>query len=148
MNRFFLTMIKASVPIRKNASFQALFSKINHLSEIIFSLNQLRFRVHDYTTFKVCILEMQEIEKYSVMSIIELANCCFKKTSIHLSQFEDKIHQFENIYNRALQIVAIDPLVFMFFIQDLYALHEELRKIMQMMCEDKNRVFEDKKNDK
>jgi len=118
---------------------QDIFFKIDHLSEIIFSLNQLRFRVVDYTTFKVCAQEMQEIEKFSIMMIIQLAN--FKNSSVELPIFEEKIHQFENIYNRALQIVAIDPLVFMFFIQDLYALNEELKQLsLAIFC------LQDKKN--
>jgi hypothetical protein len=138
---FFLNMTKTSDAIKHYSQFKDIFSKINHLSEIIFSLNQLRFRVVDYTTFKVCIQEMQNIEKFSNMMIIQLANYFFKKISIEVNVFEDTIHQFENIYNRALQIVAIDPLVFMFFIQDLYALNEELTQLSNaILC------LKDKKN--
>jgi hypothetical protein len=128
---FFRAIIKASDLINSTSKYWDIFCKINHLSEIIFSLNQLRFRVDDYTTFKICTRELQAIEALSVKIFLQLALLFFKKNTFDISSFEEKIHDFEGIYNRTLQIVSVDPLVFMFFIQDLYALYDEMKNLQQ-----------------
>jgi hypothetical protein len=128
---FFRAIIKAHRLVGPNSQFWPIFCKINHVSEIVFSLNQLRFRVNDYTTFKICARELQEIETVSMWIFLQLSRLFFKKINLDMSGFEEKIHHFEGIYNRTLQIVSIDPFVFMFFIQDLYALYDEMQALHQ-----------------
>jgi hypothetical protein len=132
---FFSAMLNTSNAVQHFSAAKDIFLKINHLSEIIFSLNQLRFRVEDYTTFKVCAQEMQAIEASSIALFRQLAKGFFQKIEMDFNVFEERIHAFENLYNRALQIVSTDPLVFMFFIQDLYVLNEEAKKLFEMIKE-------------
>jgi hypothetical protein len=138
---FFHTIIKAGGLINPNSRYWHVFCKINHLSEIVFSLNQLRFRVADYATFKICARELEEIEKFSILIFLQLSNLFCKKSKLDISEFEEKIHNFEGIYNRTLQIVSMDPFVFMFFIQDLYALFDEMSALYQAILALNERQF-------
>jgi hypothetical protein len=107
-----------------------IFSKIEHISEIIFSLNQLRYRVKGHAIFEVCRPEMQGLEKTSTAELRGLANfIVWKKRFTHSTDLLDKIHAFEAISQRALQVASPEPLVFLFFIQDLYALYDEIRAL-------------------
>jgi hypothetical protein len=110
--------------------YPAIFSRINHLSEIIFSLNQLRFRVKEEAVFKICAVEMQGIAEVSGRLFNQLVKSRRKKNAfIPVDRLLDKIHDFETISNRTLQVVAAEPLVFLLFVQDLYALHDELNAV-------------------
>src|SRR6185437_5472109 len=91
-NFFFRAMVKARSLINPGSKYWEAFCKINHLSEIVFSLNQLRFRVNDYTTFKICLRELQEIEKMSKLLFLQLSALLFKDNGIDISAFEEKIH--------------------------------------------------------
>lgn len=99
---------------------------IEHLSQILYSLHQLRYRVEDYTTFSVCKRELLALESTSLAVLYTRSK---EDRLAQLERFLDAIHEFEGIYNKALQIVARDPIVFLFFIQDLYALHETLSTV-------------------
>jgi hypothetical protein len=128
---FFCATVNASRIIKNKPRYLEVFEKISHVSEIIFSMNQLRLRVDDYTTFKICARELQGIEKFSTLLLKQLAVSLFKKNDAETMEFEQKIHDFEGSYNRTLQIVSVDPLVFMFFIQDLYAFYDEVKSLQK-----------------
>lgn len=107
-----------------------IFTKIEHLSEIIFSLNQLRFRVSGYAIFEVCIAEMQALEKTSIIALKNLAQfILWHKRVVSTLELLDKVHAFEAISQRVLQVAAPEPIVFLFFIQDLYALYDGITEL-------------------
>lgn len=106
------------------------FSKVEHLSEIIFSLNQLRFRVSGYAIFEICVAEMQAIEKASMATLKRLAQfILWNKRMSSPIELLDKIHAFEAISHRTLQIASSEPIIFLFFIQDLYALYDGMNEL-------------------
>lgn len=129
--QFFRIIVKTHSLIESSSDYWDIFCKINHLSEIVFSLNQLRFRVNDYSTFKICAQELSGIAEYSIFIFLQLSTLLFKKNNVDIAKLVEKIHDFEGIYNRALQIVSVDPFVFMFFIQDAYALYDEMQALHQ-----------------
>lgn len=107
------------------------FYKINRLSEIIFSLNLLRFRVQDRAIFELCQDEMQVLADKFIRALENLAENIIKDRVITGStELQEAIDCFEAISNRTLQVVSREPLVFSFFIQDLYALQGELNEKM------------------
>lgn len=108
-----------------------VFFKIEHLSEIIFSLNQLRFRVSGYAIFEICIAEMQALEKTSMAALKNVAQfILWNKRAASPVELLDKIHAFEAISHRTLQIASPEPIIFLFFIQDLYALYDEINELL------------------
>jgi hypothetical protein len=110
--------IRVLSTIRKN---KCHVDELNHIADIIFSLNQLRHRIKDFSIFEVCSRELNDIASTSVAFIQDAV----KFSAI----FSEKIHQFETLYHNTLRVVAPDPLVFLFFIQDLYALHEKVNQL-------------------
>ena len=101
-----------------------VFDKLEHLYEIIFSIHQLRYRIKDYSTLEICASELKKIEQASIILLKKLA--AKKSISSEGVALTDAIHSFEQIYNTVLRVVAQDPIVFLFFIQDLYAFQEEI----------------------
>ncbi|MCD6039879.1 MAG: hypothetical protein K0S27_1279 [Gammaproteobacteria bacterium] len=115
---------------RNSKAWGAIFYQISHLAEIIFSLNQLRFRVRDYAIFEICNTEMQSIEKTSTVALRKLGKFILWNASpIASINFLEAIHAFELLSHRTLQVASPEPIIFSFFIQDLYALHDEINKI-------------------
>lgn len=110
--------IRTLSAIRKNTEHVGI---LNHVVDIIFSLNQLRHRIKDFSIFEVCARELNDIANTSVAFIQDAS----KFSAI----FEEKIHHFETLYNNTLRVVAPDPLVFLFFIHDLYALYEKVNQL-------------------
>jgi hypothetical protein len=141
---FYSAIIKAHDLVGVRQNYLGLFSQVNHLSEIVFSLSQLRLRVPDYSTFQICTRELEGIEKFSALILVQLAKAFSKPGSVvWISEFEEKIHSFEGIYNRTLQIVSMDPLVFTFFIQDLYALYDAMQVLNQSILLLRRRAGDD-----
>lgn len=128
-------MEHARYSLKKNKKiakrWAVVFSKIEHLSEVVFSLNQLRFRVSGYAIFEICIAEMQALEKTSIAALKSLAQFILWNTpSVYSVELLDKIHAFEAISHRTLQIASPEPIIFLFFIQDLYALYDEINQLL------------------
>lgn len=93
-------------------------SELLQIGDVIFSINQLRHRIKDFSILEICIRELTDIGNLSALFIRDR-----KKFS---NAYLGAIHQFENLYGNTLRVVVPDPLVFMFFIQDLYALYEKV----------------------
>ena len=113
--------------VKKNEKYQAVFSKIENLYEIICSLHLLLFRVDEYAIFDICRREMQGIEKESTNLLLALA----KNQPIDTQLLFNEVHLFETLFERTLQIVVRDPNIFLFFIQDLYAFNTVVTTISQ-----------------
>jgi len=96
-------------------------AKIENLHEVICSLHLLRYRFNEFALFEVCFNEMQELQKTSTALLYKMTRD--PDAGLDATEFMNAIHAFENLYSSTLQVVARDPSVFQFFIQDLYALH-------------------------
>lgn len=107
--------------VTNNKKDKKIMNGIEHLHEIICSLHQLRFRVSDYSIFEICDREMTALQKTTRLVLLQLSKTSSMQTAVVL----EKIHAFEAIYHRALHVVAPDPIVFLFFIQNLYAFYDE-----------------------
>lgn len=109
-----------------------IFSRVEHLSEIVFSLNQLRFRVTQYAIYEICAFEMQALDKKSTEAFKDAAKILlWNKNLIPPLELLESIHSFEAISNRVLRVASPEPIVFLFFIQDLYALNDEINKLYE-----------------
>lgn len=106
-------------------AMQKMPQTVSSLMEIIFSLHQLRHRIKDYTIFEVCERELKEIERVSTSLLTKLTH-----SQSNLNLLLEKIHLLERIYHNTLRIVTPDPIVFLFFIQDLYSFHQSLRTVL------------------
>lgn len=112
--------------------WSVIFSGIEHLSEIIFSLNQLRFRVREYAIYEICSFEMHALDKASIAALKDAATILlWNKNAIPPVTLLESIHAFEAISNRILKVAAPEPIIFLFFIQDLYALNDEINKLYE-----------------
>lgn len=115
-----------------SAEWQIIFSNIDHLSEIIFSLHQLRFRVHDPAIYQICSYEMEALNKATTQAFKDAATILlWNKNAIPPITLLESIHSFEAISNRVLKVASPEPIVFLFFIQDLYALNDEINKLYE-----------------
>lgn len=115
-----------------SAEWSVIFSRVEHLSEIVFSLNQLRFRVSEYAIYEICSFEMQALDKTSRAAFKDAAKILmWNKNAIPPLELLESIHSFEAISNRVLRVASREPIVFLFFIQDLYALNDEINKLYE-----------------
>lgn len=115
---------------------------LNHLFEIITALGNLRYRINDHTTFEVCEKELAELSK-SISEILQSKRHSERSTAIQTptvpelhdlarpdkSQLLTNIEAFEKIYATALQVVTKNPIFFLIFIQNLFALQEVIDKL-------------------
>lgn len=116
--------------LQKTPEEKKLFFKIEHLIEIVFSVHQLRFRVRDFSVWAVCAPELNGLQVASAQALLAFSQERIKNPQhSQLASREgllERIQEFETVYQRALQVVVAAPIVFLFFIQDLYALYDEL----------------------
>lgn len=89
---------------------------IQTIYSLICSLHLLRFRCNDLYVFEICAEEMKALQTTSIKFLQT-------PTPQAADDFLSAIHAFETIFSNTLNIVARDPFIFEFFIQDLYALH-------------------------
>lgn len=103
-----------------------LFFNIEHLSDILFSLHLLRYRVQDPALYEMGMLELKALYRDIFKILNEFAK---NNSSFSLENFETHIHAFETIAHRTLCVVIKDAMVFLFFIQDLYAIYDAMQMI-------------------
>ena len=95
------------------------YQQIDKLHEVTCSMHLLTLRVTDQTVFEICRREMQVIEKAATRILLALS----KNKKSDTQELLDEILMFEGLFSKTLQIVMNDPVVFLFFILDLYAFH-------------------------
>lgn len=135
---FFRVLQKTRKQLKSKIEKQ-IFSKIEHLSDILFSLHQLRFRVRDVSLYDIAKLELHHLDLSLTHLLLHLARFSSRQTaSIDLENYLNQIHAFEALNQRTLRLVVNDPMIFLFFIQDLYAVYDELQ-VMEILYENKNR---------
>lgn len=101
------------------------------LYEIILCLGALRYRTKEYSLLEPLQTEFSAITG-AITSCLKQLRLAIKKNkaiSIDLTQLLSGIQALENLYQHVLQVLAKDPIVFLFFIYDLYALHDQLEKL-------------------
>ncbi len=125
---FFLSLQKARKRTKRAREFKPLIDIYEHLYEIVFSLHLLRYRVQDYALFEICARELRTIQNISTHLLNQLGKSFFHRSLISTDHLLQQIHAFESLYQHTLKIIVRDPIVFIFFIQDLYALGDEIEK--------------------
>lgn len=120
--KFYQCLKKARLLTTKIPSEKFLYDHIEQLHDIICAMHLLRFRVNDLSLFEICAQEMFSLQKTSVA----LLKKCGQQVTLEneLKNFLNAIEAFESINTHTLKIVARDPVVFLFFLQDLYAFHQ------------------------
>lgn len=107
--------------IKMHPENEEKISRLEHLYEIIFSLDLLKSRLIDHATFEIVEKEFRLISQCITNMLIE--------TDKNGRAFEAAIVSIEALFQATLQFVTADPLMFLFFIRDLRALSEELQKL-------------------
>lgn len=85
----------------------------NELFELVMDLGNLRYRILDHATFKICEKEL-----------IALSENLSLLLNGKISQFKESIVAFEKIYQTTLQVVIKNPIVFLIFIENLSAIED------------------------
>ncbi len=98
------------------------------LLELIVDLGQVRRRVTDHTIFSLCHDELQSLEKYLAALLKSLP--LNKPQQALLDNTASHINQFESVYVSVMSVVAIEPVVFILFVNALRALHKQCKEIL------------------
>ncbi len=121
------TAIKNPSLTKNLFQYDDLISCLEHLYEILFSLDLLKQRLIDHATFEICLVELKNIS--SVISKMISNRVYFIKDNIPVN---DKnalllpIQALEVIFQNTMQFAMADPMVFLFFIRDLKALNDAM----------------------
>lgn len=120
---------------KKNSEkWHSIFTRIDYLSEIIFALHQLRFREREYAIFEICSLEIQALDRAIAAAMKDaIKKILWNKNLSHPVELLDSIIAFEAISHRVLKVTSSEPIIFLFFIQNLYALDDEINKIYEKL---------------
>jgi hypothetical protein len=118
--RALLTKIASS----QQQKFAAILDSIEQCYEIFQSLGLLIQRVDDHSTFAVADKEFLalsgNVDTYLFQMAAEINTRKIKHQQSTI--LSENIYELEELNRTVLQVVAKDPLVFMIFIQDMYAL--------------------------
>lgn len=123
-------------------------SKLENLYEIVFSLNILKYRVTDYATFEICKKEFAKISvklsealKQINLLLKHISNLSshtmMEETAKTMGKLSNQIDLLEELYRSTLQVVSKDPIFFLFFIQDLMALRDQLESFILGLINDR-----------
>lgn len=118
--KFFQTKAKLFTQLCRLQTNQAV---LRQLTEIIFSLNTLKFRVADQATFEVCQRELADISR-CISSALQQVQ---QGRLLDLTAFSQAIENFSALYQDTLRIVTADPAAFLFFIESLLDFREQLQ---------------------
>ncbi len=99
---------------------------IEALYEIIQALGTLLYRVEDHSTFQIIYKELLALSDTIYQDLRALKLFLLKKTKSAPLQdtLKDNIFQLEDVNHAAISVAAKDPMVFLLFIQDLFALQK------------------------
>ncbi len=103
---------------------------LDRIWDITLSLGSLRYRLTDFSVLRMSQDEIQALLK-ALLSIVdeELISPPRESDNSPFEALQKAIQNFETLYQSMLQTVAKEPLVLLLFIQDLYALKEELEAL-------------------
>jgi hypothetical protein len=94
---------------------------LQNVLTLLLDAGQLRRRVADHSTFKLCEKELLVIDE-SLNQVLDLFGK--KSAEMVLVGFAAAIDQFEDCFVHVINVAARDPVVFILFIESLRALHE------------------------
>lgn len=100
-------------------------SLLENLYEIIFSLNTFKLRVTDHSTFEVCENELK-VCMQCISNILKETEPTF-----NLNQLSSAIDNFEELYRSTLQVVSYEPIIFLYFVQNMMALRDALQVLIE-----------------
>lgn len=105
-----------------------LLDHLVHAYEIIFALTALLYRIHDHTAFEVCEREFKHITRALTHTLHQL----------HRGEFDplplsSAAEGFESIYQSTLRIMSNDPVVYLFYFQNVLALGDVLADIASLI---------------
>jgi|SRR5579872_2227269 len=122
-------------------------AKLENLYEIIFSLDTLKLRVADHATFEMCEMEFKKLSA-CLSNTLEYINLFLdKQQHVHsdldniakmMGKLSHQIDALEELYRSTLQVVAKDPIFFLFFVQDLMAFRDELESFLLELFNDQS----------
>jgi uncharacterized membrane protein YccC len=120
---------------RDRESFATILLTLEHVYEIILALGSLLYRVNDHSTFAVASQELINIAQSIATSLQVLSEGLAGQQSPDLAEIPllEKIQQFEEVNQSALQVVAHEPIVFMLFIHDLTALYAAIQLLAESL---------------
>jgi hypothetical protein len=112
-------------------SLLPVFCSIEQIYEIILSMGLLDYRIEDRSTFELAYKEFLEIANHidAQLRAIKIQLLKNKSSAINSETLKEAIYQFEDISRATFDVAAKDPMVFLLFIQDMYALNECMEKL-------------------
>lgn len=128
MHQHRLKVFLAVGKLRKNLKwtrYKNMLSTLIHLYEIMFSLYELNQRVKDRTLFDVCAIEFKSLS----LQLDIIFKKIMHKEFVDLDVFSSAIVSFDELFRSTLQIISPEPIIFLFFVQDLLALYQELTSV-------------------
>ncbi|HSW68777.1 MAG TPA: hypothetical protein VLI69_01295 [Gammaproteobacteria bacterium] len=152
-----LKLMRIMKKIRKSDE-QKNLNQLEKLYETIFSLNTFKLRILDHTTFEVCEPELKKTsqsldaalrfvvvflekqfcqkEKISLRNIsTRTARDMLEKSAKMIGNLSRQIDKLEELYRTTLQVISESPIFFLFFVQDLIALRDQLEAVFLEIIE-------------
>jgi hypothetical protein len=119
----------------KRAEFIKLLQYVEQLYEILLALGLLGYRVTDHSTFEVANKEFLALGE-GVSAYLKALAAQLRRGKLAVpTNFAEAIQELQDINNDALVVVAPDPMVFILFIQDFFALHEVFTQMIEVIDE-------------
>ncbi|MDX1902188.1 MAG: hypothetical protein SFW66_09350 [Gammaproteobacteria bacterium] len=108
-------------------------SCFEHLYELTCSLGHLRFRMSDRAVFELCKNEFLRITQLLTTTLHAASARRVKATNVFqsLEQLTAAVFDLEDLWQGALRVTAPEPLVFLFFIQDLNRWHQSMLALVK-----------------
>lgn len=114
-----------------------LISRLENLYEIVFSLDLLKHRLFDHSTFEVCESELKSVSRSISEKIAEASVYIKTQSKPRIIKSREKpfcwseqavvsLQAFEALFQVTLQYITSDPMIFVFFIRNVKSLHDEL----------------------
>lgn len=111
--------------IRKMLLPKEIISRLEHLYELLYSLDLLKYRLLDHATFEVCEAELKKLSEHISNILLTMRN-----DSSQIDLLQQSVGAFEILFENTLQFIVADPMYFLFFIQDLKMLNDELNLLI------------------
>ena len=109
--------------------YKIVLDEIEQLHEIFMAMGLLIDRVEDHTTFEVATKEFTRLSSSVNAYLLAFVAQLSKKKYSYPEDFYEAVSELQEINSDALQVVAREPVVFMLFVQDFFALNDILTQL-------------------